>query len=899
MLPNDHMRYRNASYTGIQQLTQLVNENNRQKWIQPSVKKIVGIKKNSSIDQQPLCEVPFPTNLFSQYQESQCDLSYSNRSNLQTNRQQSSRNQRTVSIKENIPYRSKSPIQTPIQKLQSPTYRSKSPVPITQTNTRGRGSVSPLRCHKNIKEPHLQEMVDNLKQNILRDIQEVTKKYQSNTPQAKPIEIMQKQNEKIKHLLDYKEPTIKPPYLYNEQIKIQEFKKQQLLEEQSQQLYQQIEMIKQQSLKKQISDDRISFNKANQFKFQDSTPHLQQQIAQVIQNVNVFYKQVQRKQSIGKPITKATDETDEFVSQATISNLSSIVPMDVTNPTNKKLNVSFESMLENQQFDFLKGSDCRNTFGPAQLETALKSPKNKFNFTYNQNSPCQPDFDLNSSSKKSAFQSQANKKTPELYETKQIINEQVEISNDEYLDQSSLNYQEIESHRDDLKQQVFQLEQQVFPYPQDKQLGSIQIEKYQVEKQQVFPYPNQQLESLDEKSHKQETKASPSQLRYNDVQRESKSSNITPLKVKTSESEVPQPLSNKSNRYDQLIQNFQSIKNQAKTQNYVIETKKSVQMNECNHISDFIIYSNTQRESIQEIMKKLVTFQEVNASQDQFSKPNNSHFNSLNTQNTLTQQPLIQTHNSQQHSQSVQSTQRQIEQDYKSEKPQRTTSFSEFLKEKNDVQPQQVKEVQFMLDQEQKEKEEKLGYKYFDLKENLKPDKGEMRFENKQPEVRFDLKSDFKTDYKSDLRTDLKSELRPTELKQEIRPELKSDFRSEHRLDLKPELKSEFRSEHRIDLKPELRSESRTDQRAHLRLEQRTDLKPELRQDPRPELRQDPRPEIKTEIRFELKPPEIESKKPEAESKKPFIPQSASFKTGISKQCNIIGFLQYKQQKEI
>lgn len=57
-----------------------------------------------------------------------------------------------------------------------------------------------------------------------------------------------------------------------------------------------------------------------------------------------------------------------------------------------------------------------------------------------------------------------------------------------------------------------------------------------------------------------------------------------------------------------MMQQFQSIKNQTRSPNFIIETKKSVQIVDCQHISDFIIHSHTQRESIQEVRKKLVTF---------------------------------------------------------------------------------------------------------------------------------------------------------------------------------------------------------------------------------------------------------------------------------------------------
>ncbi|CAD8148996.1 unnamed protein product [Paramecium octaurelia] len=230
------------SNQAVQQLTTLINETaGRLSPLQPQVKKIIGIKKNSSTDRQlPLCEVPFQTNFFAQHEN---DIAYSNRSNIQTNRQ-FSRNQRTQSVytgnKENfVRSPTRSPFSKPvIQKdcftpiySRSPIQRVQSPgiiVGIRQTNQKGFGSISPLRIQQkaNIREP-LSEMVDNLKQNILRDIQEVTKKYSNTILQAnqQPEKIIQEQRE-----------------TRFDDFKVQEFKKQQYLEHQ-------LELIKSQQQK--------------------------------------------------------------------------------------------------------------------------------------------------------------------------------------------------------------------------------------------------------------------------------------------------------------------------------------------------------------------------------------------------------------------------------------------------------------------------------------------------------------------------------------------------------------------------------------------------------------------------------------------------------------------------
>ncbi|CAK93353.1 unnamed protein product (macronuclear) [Paramecium tetraurelia] len=230
------------SNQAVQQLTTLINDTaGRLSPLQPQVKKIIGIKKNSSTDRQlPLCEVPFQTNFFAQHEN---DIAYSNRSNIQTNRQ-FSRNQRTQSVytgnKENFV---RSPTRSPFSKPviqkdcftpiynRSPIQRVQSPgiiVGIRQTNQKGFGSISPMRIQQrvNIREP-LSEMVDNLKQNILRDIQEVTKKYSNTILQAnqQPEKIIQEQRE-----------------TRFDEFKVQEFKKQQYLEHQ-------LELIKSQQQK--------------------------------------------------------------------------------------------------------------------------------------------------------------------------------------------------------------------------------------------------------------------------------------------------------------------------------------------------------------------------------------------------------------------------------------------------------------------------------------------------------------------------------------------------------------------------------------------------------------------------------------------------------------------------
>ncbi|CAD8050846.1 unnamed protein product [Paramecium sonneborni] len=496
MLSNDRQHFvklvRNPQINAIQQLTQLVTQASRTKsTLHPSSKRIAEVQKCEKTDKQE--KVIHTTR---EINSQQSIRNYFDNSTCKNN-------------KEN----------QPSKKLTYQDNRSQTPIaqknPIV-INTRGRGSVSPLRCiqqnqtsksqnksaFKQPEDPQIMDMVDNLKQNILRDLQEATKRYQSHNP--KPIEMLQKQNEKIKHLLDYKEPQIKAPYFdYSSQKSIKKPEifnnndessqnKQQFLEEQSQILQQQLEIIKQQ---------------------QEALRQQQISVLNSKSNLNSFYNQMRQQQN----------ESIEDIygkSQFTISNLSSIIPIEISTNQNKKINVSFESSLEqnqiNMQLEIAQGNDCRTTFGPSQLESFIKSP---------------------------------TLVEPELFSEQQVMKETVK-------------YVQL-----------------------DNSQGKISSAKrYSNDEQEIV----KQQELIDQ---------------------------VPPLTA----------FSNKSNRYDQLMQNFQSLRKLSREPSFVIETKKSVQMNDLNHISDFAIMGS-QRESIALCQTKLITFQEVNNSQDECVQSPTSSF---------------------------------------------------------------------------------------------------------------------------------------------------------------------------------------------------------------------------------------------------------------------------------
>ncbi|CAD8049578.1 unnamed protein product [Paramecium sonneborni] len=593
MLSNDRQHFvklvRNPQINAIQQLTQLVTQASRTKsTLHPSTKRIAEVQKCDKIDKQ---EKVIHTTRENNSQQS--IRNYFDNSTCKNNKE-------NLPIKKHIYQENRS--QTPIAQ--------KNPIAI---NTRGRGSVSPLRCiqqnqtsksqnksaFKQPEDPQIIDMVDNLKQNILRDLQEVTKRYQSNNP--KPIEMLQKQNEKIKHLLDYKEPQIKVPYFdYSSQKSLKQPEifnndensqnKSLFLEQQSQILQQQLEIIKQQ---------------------QEALRQQQISVLNSKSNLNCFYNQMRKQQN----------ESIEDIygkSQFTISNLSSIIPIEISTNQNKKNTVSFESSLEhnpiNLQFEIVQGNDCRTTFGPSQLESLIKSP------TYVE---------------------------PELFSEQQVMKETVK-------------YVQL-----------------------DNSQGKVSSAKrYSNDDQEVV----KQQEIIDQ---------------------------VPPLSA----------FSNKSNRYDQLMQNFQSLRKLSREPSFVIETKKSVQMNDLNHISDFAIMGS-QRESIALCQTKLITFQEVNNSQDECVQSptsflvkqqvlnfeqeleqkslysNQSQYDQRSIQQLLQKSSLTQQQASSFQKQSIsiqqstEQTNRILESIRSNESlKQRTASFTEFLKVKDEL-PIKITNVQ-------------------------------------------------------------------------------------------------------------------------------------------------------------------------------------------------------------
>ncbi|CAD8134248.1 unnamed protein product [Paramecium pentaurelia] len=593
MLSNDRQHFvklvRNPQINAIQQLTQLVTQASRTKsTLQPSTKRIAEVQKYEKIDKQE--KIIHTTR---EINSQQSIRNYFDNSTCKNN-------------KENLPSKKhlyqENRSQTPMAQ--------KSPIVI---NTRGRGSVSPLRCvqqnqitksqnksaFKQTEDPQIMDMVDNLKQNILRDLQEVTKRYQSNNP--KPIEMLQKQNQKIKNLLDYKETQIKVPYFdYSSQKSIKHPEifyydensqnKQQFLEQQSQILQQQLEIIKQQ---------------------QEALRQQQVSVLNSKNNFNNFYNQMKKPQN----------ESIEDIygkSQYTISNLSSIIPIEASANQNKKINVSFESSLEqnpiNLQLEIIQGNDCRTTFGPSQLESLIKSP---------------------------------TQVEPELFSEQQVMKETVKY---------------------------------------------VQLDNSQGKVSSAKRYSNDDQELVEQQELIQQ---------------------VPP----------PSAFSNKSNRYDQLMQNFQSLRKLSREPSFVIETKKSVQMNELNHISDFAIMGS-QRESIALCQTKLITFQEVNNSQEECVQSptsllgkqqiltfeqdfeqksiysNQSQYDQRSIQQLLQKSSLSQQQGSSFQKQSIsiqqstEQTNRILESIRSNESfKQRTASFTEFLKVKDEL-PIKITNVQ-------------------------------------------------------------------------------------------------------------------------------------------------------------------------------------------------------------
>ncbi|CAD8133999.1 unnamed protein product [Paramecium octaurelia] len=593
MLSNDRQNFvklvRNPQINAIQQLTQLVTQAGRTKsTIQPSTKRVAEVQKCEKTDKQEKIihttrEINSQQSLRNYFDNSTCK-----------------NNKENQPSKKHLYQENRS--QTPMAQ--------KSPIVI---NTRGRGSVSPLRCvqqnqtsksqnksaFKQPEDPQIMDMVDNLKQNILRDLQEVTKRYQSNTP--KPVEMLQKQNQKIKHILEYKETQLKVPYFdYSSQKSIKHPEifyseensqiKQQFLEQQSLILQQQLEIIKQQ---------------------QEALRQQQISVLNSKTNLNSFYNQMKKQQN----------ESIEDIygkSQFTISNLSSIIPVEVSANQNKKINVSFESSLEqnpiNLQLEMVQGNDCRTTFGPSQLESLIKSPKQV---------------------------------EPELFSEQQVMKETVKY---------------------------------------------VQLDNSQGKVSSAKRYSNDEQEL---------------------VQQQELIEQVPP----------PSAFSNKSNRYDQLMQNFQSLRKLSREPSFVIETKKSVQMNDLNHISDFAIMGS-QRESIALCQTKLITFQEVNNSQEECVQSptsllgkqqvltfeqeldqkslysNQSQFDQRSIQQLLQKSSLSQQQASSFQKQSIsiqqstEQTNRILESIRSNESfKQRTASFTEFLKVKDEL-PIKITNVQ-------------------------------------------------------------------------------------------------------------------------------------------------------------------------------------------------------------
>ncbi|CAD8155227.1 unnamed protein product [Paramecium pentaurelia] len=435
----------------------------------------------------------------------------------------------------------------------------------------------------------------------------------------------------------------------------------------------QIEKTSKQEMSQENNQENFNFNKT---KITVSNP--QQQQKQQFQPQQSKYIQLQNQQEkfsayqdISKQITqqklpaylKGADETDDDVNnQITISNLSSIIPAEISANQNKKINVSFESSIEQQQFDYLKGSDCRNTFGPLQLETILKSPKNNHQVIPERNSPCQPEFDLNSSRQQKQNHNNYqeitydNEQENQLNSSRQCINnnqslkKQTRLKNDEVTKEvnvieqietmgkivksqsqsQSQSRQSRDSKSLENSQKNSKLQNSGSTYktksPQNnstaKQLqvysplgtkNSILVQPFQKES------PSNRTITKESEKNKNQIKSQQSILENKNCDKISSGQSQRYSDYKDEVNKVDKDKqeqdysSNNSSRYEQMLQNFQNIKNQSRIefQQENQTFKQSMQVNECEHISDFVIFSDKQNENQLEIVKKkTVTFNE-------------------------------------------------------------------------------------------------------------------------------------------------------------------------------------------------------------------------------------------------------------------------------------------------
>ncbi|CAD8164936.1 unnamed protein product [Paramecium octaurelia] len=446
----------------------------------------------------------------------------------------------------------------------------------------------------------------------------------------------------------------------NSQNELQKLKNLQLELMQNKPLFQQLKPSKIEfnfNLKQEILDLKIEKNQLSTLQQSSRTQYgsadknvQQQQLSKFtqLQNqqeyVQEISKQLQQQQKVPAYLKGADDTDDDFNNQITISNLSSIIPAEISANQNKKINVSFESSVEQQQFESLKGSDCRNTFGPLQLEIILKSPKSHHEIIPQYLSPCQPEFDLNSQMKYE--QNLQNYQDILFYdEQNNVLNRQLTNNNESEKKQSALNQDEgtklcniieqIETIEKVVKSQSIQSKDQKELENQSNeckiqnsnsthQTKSPQSTSNIMYKQAYSPIEQFLKESSSNRIATKESEENKNQIksqqsfldhqnqdkicsgqsqRYNDYKDE-----YNQFEKEKQEQDVSL---NNSSRYEQMLQNFQSMKNQSRI-NYQQENqtyKVSMQMNECDHISDFVIFSDKQNENQQEIVKKkTVTF---------------------------------------------------------------------------------------------------------------------------------------------------------------------------------------------------------------------------------------------------------------------------------------------------
>ncbi|CAK73906.1 unnamed protein product (macronuclear) [Paramecium tetraurelia] len=523
-----------------------------------------------------------------------------------------------------------------------PNFNQENQYPEFQT---GRNGYSPIRNKEQItanKETTLY-MLNNNKQMLS------TLNSQNELQKLKNLQLELMQN---KPLFEQPKPS-KIEFNFNQQKEIFDLK----IDKNYLNTFQQLSTMQQERSTKEENIEEKTYKNLNFNKNKTAANKnvQQQQLSKFIQLQNQqeqlqeIGKQLQQQQKLPAYLKEADDTDDDVNNQITISNLSSIIPAEISANQNKKINVSFESSIEQQQFEYLKGSDCRNTFGPLQLEIILKSPKSHHEIIPQYLSPCQLGDDVNN--QRQQVQNLQNDQDISSYDKQDnVISRQLTNNHKSEKKQSALNYDEgtqlcnkieqietVEKRVNSQSRDQKELENQSREYKvqnssstyKTKSSQSISNAKYQqayspigiknsIVVQPFFKEsPSNRIATKESEKNKNQIKSQQSVLenknydkicsgqsqRYSDYKDESN-------QVEKEKQEQDVSLNN-SSRYEQMLQNFQSMKNQSRIdyqqENQTI--KVSMQMNECEHISDFVIFSDKQNENQLEIVKKkTVTF---------------------------------------------------------------------------------------------------------------------------------------------------------------------------------------------------------------------------------------------------------------------------------------------------